>query len=872
MELKFEKVKTLPQLLVPGTIYWVDDLKTTVVAETEYKHLIYNGGKINIDEYLSSDSENPVMNKTITEKFNKIPFESGIKENSAVLKGGNNIASSSNATAFGLETKASGDASHAEGYSTHAAGGTSHAEGYNTGAGGASSHAEGMGTEATGLASHAEGYYTNAKADYTHAEGQETTASHYAAHAEGYKTTAQKYGHAEGRETKAVGETSHAEGLSSEANGIVSHAEGRKTLANGEYSHAEGRETEANGKYSHTEGFTTITYNEAEHASGKYNNSIEKTESNTIADATLFSIGIGDSKKQRKNAFEVKQNGDIYIEGVVGTVQSNINNSNTTLDVLTGDGDGSIKKIVSNSISNIIDSAPEAFDTLKEIADWIVEDETNSAELVKQVENNTKAIEDFSNMSFETTTNSTTVSETIPVAGGPLSDLLIAKGITSINKDSNLQDVLLTLFCKEEFPSISISTSGTFTGKSGLNGTTITCKSGSTTLSNSALVEPGTKLKFTVTQGSISGTYGSTSWSISGFKHGYSLDDDDTVDSTNNAVTHSWSVSGPNNTSYTLDATLNGTSKNASGSSTQTITFDEISAKIGNNTCSTTSKGTRQYTGTMEGFPTYYVVSNLGKTTDYDSNGIKRFTDPIEGKTTTVTSGNSSGVSSSKTIIGVYPVYHNVSSSSLGSDTTTKMSLSTSTSYTISNVPSEEASGKQFIFDFPENATVSSMSVKPLPGKYNVYSNISGNSIGSSLDYSHGVWKSSMVFNAAKESGSARFAIEFPASTNVTKVLRLNDATGKDDEYKSYKIESVKRGSDSYKRLTMTHDSAQGVSKYTISFETPGAESNTDYTIEPGVTKTINGTVYNYNRLITTSQQGWVDRTITFSKSLNNIS
>lgn len=247
-----------------------------------------------------------------------IPIVKGEAENSVVLKGGNNIASSSNSSAFGLETKASGDASHAEGYSTHAAGGTSHAEGYDTGAGGASSHAEGMGTEATGLASHAEGYYTDAKADYAHSEGQETRALSFAAHAEGYNTEAKKYAHAEGNGTVANGESSHAEGLSSEANGIVSHAEGRKTFANGEYSHSEGRETEANGKYSHAEGFTTITYNEAEHASGRYNNSVEKTESNTNADATLFSIGIGDSKKQRKNAFEVKQNGDIYIEGVGG--------------------------------------------------------------------------------------------------------------------------------------------------------------------------------------------------------------------------------------------------------------------------------------------------------------------------------------------------------------------------------------------------------------------------------------------------------------------------------------------------------------------------------------------------------------------------
>lgn len=262
------------------------------------------------------------------------PFEKGDAENSAVLKGGNNIATANYSTAFGLEAKAKGEAAHAEGYQTKAYGGTSHAEGYQTGAGGGSSHAEGQGTEATGLASHAEGYYTDAKADYAHAEGQETRALSIASHAEGYNTEAKKYAHAEGNGTFANGESSHAEGLSSEANGVVSHAEGRKTFANGEYSHSEGRETEANGKYSHAEGFTTITYNDAEHASGRYNNSVEKTESNTTADATLFSIGIGDSKKQRKNAFEVKQNGDIYVNGIGNYDGSNSESAKSLKDVI----------------------------------------------------------------------------------------------------------------------------------------------------------------------------------------------------------------------------------------------------------------------------------------------------------------------------------------------------------------------------------------------------------------------------------------------------------------------------------------------------------------------------------------------------------
>ena len=66
-------------------------------------------------------------------------------------------------------------------------------------------------------------------------------------------------------------------------------------------------EINALGEYSHTEGICTNTTNEAEHAEGKYN------ISNT---GTISSIGIGTSTSDRKNAFEVMQNGDIYINGI----------------------------------------------------------------------------------------------------------------------------------------------------------------------------------------------------------------------------------------------------------------------------------------------------------------------------------------------------------------------------------------------------------------------------------------------------------------------------------------------------------------------------------------------------------------------------
>lgn len=112
---------------------------------------------------------------------------------------------------------------------------------------------------------------------------------------------------------------SHAEGAGTNANGLSSHAEGAGTTANGQSSHAEGEEC-ITGDYavaSHAEGIGTETNNINEHAQGRYNVSHAvdvyeiRHEGNTIV-----SVGIGEDNDNRKNAFEIMQNGDIYVYGL----------------------------------------------------------------------------------------------------------------------------------------------------------------------------------------------------------------------------------------------------------------------------------------------------------------------------------------------------------------------------------------------------------------------------------------------------------------------------------------------------------------------------------------------------------------------------
>ena len=119
--------------------------------------------------------------------------------------------------------------------------------------------------------------------------------------------------HAEGYYTKANGNYSHAEGFGATANGNYSHAEGGATNASGQASHAEGDTTIAKGINSHTEGWYTIANNQSEHASGQYNVSSKAKTTWGYSGNTLFSVGNGTADNARHNAFEIRQNGDIYL-------------------------------------------------------------------------------------------------------------------------------------------------------------------------------------------------------------------------------------------------------------------------------------------------------------------------------------------------------------------------------------------------------------------------------------------------------------------------------------------------------------------------------------------------------------------------------
>lgn len=75
-----------------------------------------------------------------------------------------------------------------------------------------------------------------------------------------------------------------------------------------------------------------------------------------------------------------------------GGLEARIKDNEDAIGVLNGSGDGSVQKQVADAIAGVVASAPEDFDTLKEIADYIASDKTGAAELSNRIAANEKAI------------------------------------------------------------------------------------------------------------------------------------------------------------------------------------------------------------------------------------------------------------------------------------------------------------------------------------------------------------------------------------------------------------------------------------------------------------------------------------------------
>lgn len=113
--------------------------------------------------------------------------------------------------------------------------------------------------------------------------------------------------------------------------------------------------------------------------------------------------------------------------------------------VLNGTGEGSVDKKVADAVAAIVADAPEAYDTLKEISDWISGHADSAAEMNTNIGNNKKAIEDLAALvgqlpeSAASTTVVAYISEVVGVEIGKLGALASKDKVAKADLDDALK-------------------------------------------------------------------------------------------------------------------------------------------------------------------------------------------------------------------------------------------------------------------------------------------------------------------------------------------------------------------------------------------------------------------------------------------------
>lgn len=300
---------------------------------------------------------------------------------------------------------------------------------------------------------------------------------------------------------------------------------------------------------------------------------------------------------------------------------------------------------------------------------------------------------------IEDTTETIKTTDAIPVAGGPLADLLNKAGINSISPDTSMQDLFVSLFTKELWPTNLVFKEGTVSAA---------IAAPSFTLSNTGLVEVGATVTIGKTTLSAA-TMSTTARTYSGFTYGYSSSNDNTKDSSNTTITVNASNVALNSVNYTMKRTTNGSVENATANTNHAqVTLDSKTFKAieGTNTVKVDITGPTA-NATFASMPVYYACSNLGKTNE------EHKTEPKD--TTTKTSAIPSN-SKTLNVTGVYPYYTNKDNITAFA----KLPLTTNKTLDVTFV-AETASNKH-IFKLPSKFNVTKITLlNTLSGQYENY-------------------------------------------------------------------------------------------------------------------------------------------------------
>lgn len=301
--------------------------------------------------------------------------------------------------------------------------------------------------------------------------------------------------------------------------------------------------------------------------------------------------------------------------------------------------------------------------------------------------------------SSKVNTDKVFVVDTIPVAGGPLSDLLNKAGITEISKDDDLQTVLMNLFTKEIYPTNLVFTEGTIKS---------TVPAPNMTINKSGLIEVGTVI--TVSAITIAaGNKTTTDRKYSGFTYGYSLTNDNVRDSANTSVNVPATDIQNGAESYKLSRTINGSVVSATDNTNPaevTIESTTFEAIEGLNTVKADVTGIT-HSCKFAAMPVYYACSNLGKTNENNKSAAK--------DENTITSAVPTNTTN-RTVTAVYPYFTNADNN----EVIAKEPLTTN--HYMNAIEFVDEGPNKHTFKIPAKFTVTKIEIlNTLSGKYEDY-------------------------------------------------------------------------------------------------------------------------------------------------------
>ena len=311
-----------------------------------------------------------------------------------------------------------------------------------------------------------------------------------------------------------------------------------------------------------------------------------------------------------------------------------------------------------SAVATVLDGAPEAFDTLKEVANWIADNDhaEDVAGLVKDVEDLKKIDHE------EAKASKTKLGQKIVIAGGPLANNIAESGEVwpakwtngnekFIPEDATMADIVMNLFCVEKWPT-SVSTSNA-TLVSTMATPSLTYN-GKTANNNSTTVEVGTTVSYEAKSGKSG--YTATPYKASGFTYGYSAANDNTKDNAGTSKSASFgTISAVSDSIPTLtlsgkvSETINGTAATADAGAASKS--GSVVIALGDNKIKAQSKSIT-YTGTCSALPVYYGCSNLGNT---DNDGTTYHSTAKSETTLTSTAVNSGTIEIN--CVGAYKVF-----------------------------------------------------------------------------------------------------------------------------------------------------------------------------------------------------------------------